>query len=70
MTPAIDALLKGVGAALETGHPENLEAVLDAAPRLAAMLRVAVEALTEAGEGSYAVAFALERIERMAKGEG
>ena len=73
-TPRLDALLKGVGAALETGHPENLEAVLDAAPSLAAMLRVAVEALKEITNADcYSDAVALKmtslaRIEAMAKG--
>lgn len=90
MTPALDALLKEVEAANAVSverdpadsaweYDRKVMAVLDrlacAAPRLAAMLRVAVEALKEiTNSDCYSDAVALKmtslaRIERIAAGE-
>ena len=43
---ALDALLSGVDAAAGTGHVEYIDALADAAPRLAAIVRVLREALS------------------------
>ncbi len=43
---ALDALLSGVDAAAGTGHVEYIDALADAAPRLAAIVRVLVEAVS------------------------